>query len=163
MSILKLLGILLILAAAVSICREYRSYCERRIAECRAFSAFVKHIAQSVERYLLPRSEICRDYRDELLSELGFLPLLDRGESFSSAFAKVRERTRLPSDIADALAELFSGFGRGYLSEQSDRLSSSEAELSRLVSEQTERSRQSAKVTATLVLASALGLVILLI
>ncbi len=163
MTALKLLGAALIFACAIATVREYSSYCETRIRQSAAFCAFVTHIEMRACTYLLPSSEAAAGFEDEELEKVGFIGALRSGGSLYSAFSLVKDSLLFSDGQKEALLSFFKDFGNSYVNDERKRVERTKEELVRLGREDEKKTKESEKVVKTLVLALALGVIILML
>lgn len=163
MSPIKLIGAVLVFVGAVAIARDYSSYCDRRIKQSVGFMAFVKYIEERVCVYLLPRAEAAAGFDNAALSEIGFIELLRSSPSLYSAFSLVESRLLISDAQKEALSSFFKDFGRAYALDERARIEKLKTDMQSLNERDEKQTKESEKVVKTIVLASALGMIILLI
>ncbi len=163
MSVLKLIGMLLIFASAITTAREYGEYCQRRIRQSSAFRAFVAHLESKAFTYLLPSSEAVCDFADEELAGVGFIDALREGGSLYSSFSLVKDKLLFSEGQKAALLSFFKDFGNSYVEDERARAKKAAQSLEELGMEDEKKTKESERVVKTLVLASALGLIILML
>ncbi len=162
MSVLKLLGIALIFSAAILFVREYSAYCKKRRSECLACLKLFEHMRSRLERYLLPMSELCLDFKDATLDALGFFSAAQAG-GIPHAFEEIKDKLSVSREFKNRISEFLCNFGKGYLKEESKRLSDMLSEISELCKVECENIETSEKVTKTLVFGLALGIIVLIL
>ena len=163
MSPLRLVGAALIFLCAMATVREYSAFCKRRIAEGEAFASLLRHLKERVCVYLLPVSSAVADFDDTELSRVGFIGALRSCGSLHSAFALVRDKLLISDGQKELLSSFFADFGGAYVKDERERIERAEDTLLKLQAEDEKKTGESEKVAKTLILASALGLIILIL
>lgn len=163
MSPLRLVGAAIIFFCAMATVREYSAFCKMRIAEGEAFASLLRHLKERVCVYLLPISSAVADFDDGELSRVGFIDALRSCGSLHSAFALVRDKLLISDGQKELLSAFFSDFGGAYVKDERERIERAEDTLLKLQAEDEKKTRESEKVARTLILASALGLIILIL
>lgn len=160
--VIKLIGSVLLLFAALVGVREYEKKLKARLLACRGFAEMLYHVRRKIDGYLTPPSQLLDGFECEALSELGYL---DKAREVGMSRAYFELESSLPIDgvMRTALFGFFSDFGKDYkdgtvrlidealkgLCDHADRLCA--------------ENERSLKLVRTLVSAAALGTIILLI
>ena len=158
---MRYVGALTIIFSVLVAWRGYCAYLLRQLTDTRAFLCAVEDYREKVKCYLLSPMDWAGKYRDDRLSECGFLSRVAEGEDILSAYRFARGGCYLPAKVDSALELCFSDFGAGNLDTEIEKLN---AALSRLRSEEKDMSDNIAsrgKVAGALLGACAVGVVIL--
>lgn len=160
---LKWAGAGVILLSALYVGREYSAYVRQRLQQHRAFVALLLHIEQMISQFLTPQDGLWRDFSNDALEKCGFLPLLREGKGLSQAFEKVKASLSLSERTKEMLSGFFADFGGGYLDGEMSRTAGFRAELESCLEKEGEELEKSLKITNALLVAGAVGIVILII
>jgi len=161
--ILRLFGSVLIVLGAIILGRGYGEYCERRLKESEGFLAFLVHARGEVVRSLTPPEGFVRSFRSEALEGSGFLSALRGGESLGSAFESSMKKSSLGKELRELLSEFFSEFGRDYKDGETARIEDYIDRVRTVVESERENLEKNSKICRVLLVAGALGLIILMI
>ena len=157
---LKALGAGAILLAALILGRGYTAYTRRVGAEYSAILDLLAHMKEQLDCYLTAGAQMLSGFSSERLSELGFFEV--EGDALTR-FTKIKGALGIDRETVDALERFFREFGSGYREVESERL----AAISSLVRRRGEgycaEAPREAKLVRSLLVAGALGLVILFI
>ncbi len=160
---IRLIGILLILASSVLFGELYLSRCRAAVSGLTSLSDFLKYARERVKNLLEPLSSVAEGYSDGLLEESGFLPVLRSGGSLAEAFSESADKLSSSADtqvlIASALASLDMSSGEGLVSGL-DALISSLGGIEKSLSDEAVRRGRAVRITA---IAAGLGLAVLLL
>ena len=163
MIIFKLIGALLTLSSAAVIAAKYSEHLSERAAVVRGFCELLLHIKTRISVYLLPPSELTVGFHSEALERAGFLSLCRECGTPAEAYFKMKKHLPVSKEAARALDGYFSAFGTTY---KDELLRLSDATYALLLCEcerlDTELPREK-KLSRTVILAIALGAVILFI
>ncbi len=118
---------------------------------------------KDIGAFLLPLSKWKIDIEASLSDCCGFFSRLNDGESLNDAFASVKDGLVLPEDVKSELESFFSDFGRGYAKEELLKLDSALSSLCAAEQKIKEDVKNDSRSVKALIIAAALGLVILLI
>ena len=150
----------LILLFAYLAGRGYAGYAERRCGQYEGLIALLEHMKERLECYLSGGEAMLAGFFSEPLSEVGFFD----GEGDASArFERVRARLSVDADTRSRLGQFFAAFGSGYLRAERERISAALSFLCRRRDDYLLEKEKSVKLVRSLLLAAALGLIILLI
>ena len=163
MTPLRLVGAAIIFFCAMTTVREYGAFCRRRIAQASAFLSFIRHLEERVCVYLMPISVAASDFEDDELSSIGFAGALHSGGTLYSAFTIAREKLLFSEEQKELLSSFFRDFGGAYAADERARIEKLIDSFSRLCAEDEKRVRASDQATRALILAVALGLIILIL
>ena len=156
MTVVRLLGASLLLAAGIVFLRSYGKYERERIKTACSLLAFLRRATDEARAYLTPISEIVSSTEDELLIERGFVSEYKQTLSLSSAYKRVAGRYsgRVFSLLEEALSRLGGRIPSPMDNAEIDRISA-EAEIER------ECAEKNIKIRGTLTIAAVLGIIIL--
>ena len=143
--------------------REHRRLLLARLSELRAFLDFVRHIRIEIGCYMSPPDKLCRGFSSPLLSEIGFLPKIESGDSLLDAYIFVSEKLSLHEGEREILYRLFSKLGDGYLEDTVKLIDEAENKLSPILSELEEETPKQIKLSSVLFATGGVGTVLLLI
>ena len=160
---IKCLGAFLILISALGLSRYYESFCLKKHKECKLFLSFCERIRKNISDYLLPRSRWCECVDATFEGAGGFFSRLASGVDIKDAYEMSYDKLLLPEDIRSEMHELFSELGRGYMKDEVARLDEMIGKLKKCETELKEEARRESKAGKALILAIALGIVILLL
>ena len=161
MTVFKTVGAALILLSAIILVRSYTAYERERVMVASALLSFLISSREAAVKYMTPIAVSVKNITDELLLSRGFVEEYHRTGSASAAYERVRGRYR--GRIFSMLSEEFSGLGSGYLSGELDRLRSTGERIKDQLERERGESEKNIKVTTTLVIAAAFGIIILLL
>ena len=82
---MKYVGILLLLAAAALVSRDYCGYMNKRSLECKDFLAFIAHMRIQVGCFLRPVKKLGEGFSSPSLEKAGFLDSLSDSERIIDA------------------------------------------------------------------------------
>lgn len=159
---LKLIGASALSAGALLICRELGKRRAERLLLCEEFYRFVSHIRLQISCYLRPAAELAEGFDSELLTRVGFLPLIKEC-GICSAFLNVRDRLSLSEEEKRVLGGLFSSIGTGYMENEIKKIDAYSAELYRFLENERAELPKETRLTNTLFAAASLGIIIFLI
>ena len=149
--------------AAILVARGYSRYCEVRLRTVEGFLSFLLHIKGEIKRTLTTPEGFARDFKCEELYECGFLSSVASGESLHGAFLSSLPQMTLGINTRELLSEFFEGFGKDYAEGERIRTESYAERLSRIAESEKEMLPKNVKLCRALLLAAALGLIILII
>ena len=160
---IKIVGGLILLACAFLIGKAYESYAFRAISEYEAFLSMLGHIKNKINCFLMTTCKLLCDFESGPLEESGFLPKLREGKRMSEAFEDASARLAISKEAKKLLSVFFEELGVGYKDEELNRISGVERELSSILSREREEMPKNVRIAKTLLLAAALGILILII
>ena len=163
MTPVRLIGAAIIFLCAMATVREYGTYCRKRIAQSAAFLAFVRHVGERVCVYLMPIGSAALEFEDTELSAVGFLGAVRSGGTVYSAFTLARDKLLFSDEQKAYLSSLFKELGCAYIEDERVRVEKATDTLSRLHAEEERKAMESEKVVRTLILALALGIIVLIL
>ena len=158
---MKLFGLSLILVSAWLLGRAYSFYCKKRLLQLRDFVALIAHIKKKVTLYLSTQSELLSGFVGESIAE--FTDLFGSLGNIFEAFGKVRSKLCLSEKTKDTLSEFFEGFGKSYREGELERAELFLREMTEELKNEEESTPKKIKLAYTLLFASALSLVIILL
>ena len=150
----------LILLFAYLAGRGYAGYAERRYGQYEGLVALFEHMKEQLECYLSGGEAMLAGFFSQPLSEVGFF---DGDGDAAARFERVRSRLSVDADTKSRLGQFFAAFGSGYLSTERERLLPVLSFLYRQRDSYREEMEKSVKLVRSLLIAAALGLIILLI
>ena len=159
---LKLIGVCAMAAGTLMVCRELTEKRKERLLLCEEFYRFVSHIRLQISCFLRPTSELADGFSSEILSKIGFLPLIAEKGIFG-AFESVKDKISLSEEEKRALGGLFSSLGSGYMENEISKIDAYGRELYRFLEEEREELPRRSRLVNTLLTAASLGIIILLI
>ena len=160
---LRIFGSVLIVLAATFVARGYSRYCEARLRTLEGFLSFLLHIKGEIKRTLTTPEGFVRDFKCEELSECGFLSAVGSGEPLHGAYLSSLPKLKLGINARELLSEFFEGFGKDYAEGERIRTESYAQKLERIAESERESLPKNVKLCRALLLAGALGLIILII
>lgn len=160
---LKWAGAGVILLCALMVGRDYTAYVRERLSQYRGFVALLSHIEGMISRFLTPQDGLWHSFSDDALEKCGFLPALRSGKGLSEAFIGCVDGLSLSDLTKQRLSDFFSGFGRDYMDGEIARVGELRSELESGLKKEESELEKSLKITNALLLAGAVGLVILII
>ena len=159
----KLLGIVLILCAAVTL----RSLMlERRLLRhllCEELYRFLIHVKTRISCYLDPPSRLHLNFESDALSRCGFLKMLSDGEGVAESLRKSNASQILSREELNSVNEALSCVGIGYLDEQIGLLDEKSKAFFAVLEKERESYSRDVKLINTLTASLSLGIVILLL
>ena len=159
----KWAGVAIIMLCALFFGKEYSAYVEKRLSQYRGFVAFIGHIEGMILRFLAPQESLWQNFSDEALEKCGFLPSLRSGSTLSGAFSDCEASLSLSDEQKERFSAFFADFGRDYMDGELNRASDFHRESEELLKKEEAELTKSVKITNTILIASALGIVILMI
>ncbi len=141
----------------------YERYQKARLLHGDAFLLLLRFLQNELEGYGRPPAECMRDFQNAALRKTAFFLAVEKGASFSEAYALVRPKLCLPQGMDEVLEGAFSSFGRGSRREECRRLSSEVSQAQALLEAERQEQGRRLRLCRTLATASAMGLVILLL
>ena len=160
---LRCFGVICIFLFALYIIFCYERYQRTRILQGEAFLLFMKFFIDEMDSYARPMAECLRGFRSEELVKVGFLPALLSGKTPLLAYQSLRSRLLLPMGLSPILESTFSTMGRGTRSQERRHLALQIKRAAALMTEEREAHPKRLRLCRTLVMASAMGLSILLL
>ncbi len=161
--LLSILGISVILAAAVTVCAKYSAYERKRLSECEGFLLLLRHIRAGISCFCMPIPECVRGFENRALSDAGFIDALLESESFSEAVEKCEGRLSLGEGELHLLRSLGDSLGKNFKEEELRLLDYYEEELTDHINEEEGKMPGREKLCRTLVITGAFAAVILFI
>ena len=163
MIFIKCIGSALILAGALLISGAYSRYYAKSILECKQLLSFIGEMREDISSFLLPQSKISEKLRHSQWGENPFLRAVADGCGLADALEKTSDQLSVPQGFKQTLAKLFSQLGRSYANDEAARIDAAVCSLSEALKELEERAVKDVKCARTVILATALGIVILLL
>ena len=150
----------LILLFAYLVGRGYAAYAGRRYDQYEGLVALIEHMKGQLECYLAGGEAMLDGFRSDTLSEVGFF---DGEGDAAMRFERVKDFLTVDADTKDRLSRFFASFGSGYRQAESERLIDILSFLVRQRDAYRVEKEKSVKLVRSLLVAAALGLIILLI
>ena len=160
---LKWAGAGIILLCALFVGKDYSAYIKKRLSEYRGFTELILHIEGMISRFLTPQDSLWQNFSSDALEKCGFLSALRSGKGLSEAFDASKPSLSLSDELKDRLSGFFHGFGGEYLDGEISRTSDFRSELEDGLKVEESELEKSLKITNALLLAGAVGIVILII
>ncbi len=157
----KCLCAILVLIPSVFITRKYNARCHKKCAECQHILSFLRKIRANISVYLLPPSKWKRNFAEDGYEPSGFFSALASGKSMGEAYRLSEGELTVPEEIRRELSAFFSDFGRGYMNDELRKLDSMIATLEGALPRLTESAKNESRAAGALIMACALGAVIL--
>lgn len=159
----RVLGSSLILLAAIMLGRGYSSYAERAIDEYDGFISLFLHMKGRISCFLLPPSEIFRDFECDALERCGLLPKLRYGIAFSEALSESLPKLAISKETKRVILGFSDSFGSEYRDGEIAKIEQAIAEIKTHRDKAAELLSSKIKLAGTLLAAAALGIVIFLL
>lgn len=153
----------IILIGALAISREYSAFYRRRIAQTDGFVALIIHIEGAISERLASGKGLVAGFSDEALSSLGFLESVRSGATLHDAFLGCRRASVISREVSMRLERYFADFGRYYKERELSRAATCVEELERLLERERADMPKNVKLARTLLVAFALGVLILIV
>ena len=160
---MKYIGILLVLAAAVFVSRDYTNYINKRSVECKDFLAFIAHMRIQVGCFLRPVKMLGEGFTSSALEKAGFISALSDSDCILDAYKKCEPNLSLSAEEKALLDNFFSSFGEGYLDDGLKLIESSYSGMERLYKNLCEEKAKNLKLVTALAVTFALGIIIFVI
>ena len=159
---IKLLGLALMLIAAISTIKGYREYVLRRISELESFISLLSFMRGKINRYLLPIPDIIKEFSDENLKRVGFLDAVSSGKGVDRAFEGASGRLSVGSKAKKILREAFEELGCGYKDEVLANVDDASENLEKILAEEKETLPKDIKVFGAVLCSAVMGVFIIL-
>lgn len=159
----RLVGVGLVLVAAIIASGEYKLYAKRRILQYEGFAALLFHLEGMISRYLSSGDGLYRGFENAELERIGFLPLIRGGDRPADALRRCEGQLCLSKDCLNALSAFFTGFGRDYKDRELKSISDFRTRLEEEKKSEAERLEKNVKVTSALLIGGALAFFIMII
>lgn len=160
---MKYIGIIAVLLSAVIISKEYSSFVNKRLSECRDFLRFIEHMKIQVGCFLRPSNELAKGFSSGSLSDAGFLGALENGESLYGAYKVAEPNLSISEEERDVLETLFSSVGECYLDEGVKLIDASHTKFENLYHKDRAECPKNAKLTSVISVTAAIGFLILVL
>ena len=151
------------LVAALTVSKGYREYVARRLSEQESFIFLLRHMEEKISRYLTPVADALRDFSNDVLSRIGFFDGINEGETLGEAFLRITPRLSVGEETRSHLSSTFKSLSFGYREEVVANLHDAAARLEKILSEEKELLSKNERVVSAVLVASALGIFILLV
>ena len=158
---IKMFGLALILLSAWLVGLMYSRYCKKRLLQTEGFALLLSHIEKRVSLFLCTQKDLVSGYDNESIAD--FVREAESGESLFSAFCAVKQKFFLSEEVKTKLSDFFSGFGKNYREGELKRISLFEKELYELYRREETETPKRIKLAYTLLFATALSIVIILL
>ena len=119
---MKIAGVVFILISSVIAGLLLERESGRGSRQLSSFIAFLEAMRTRLECYLESPERVANDYTHPLLEEIGFLTSVREGKTLYSSYLAIKNSLSISGDADKLLTELFSSFGRGYLSSEPTQL-----------------------------------------
>ena len=160
---LKWAGVAVIMLCALFFGKEYSAYVERRLEQYRGFVSFIGHIEGMISRFLSLQESLWQNFSCDALEKCGFLPSLRSGNSLSQAFSACEPSLLLSDKQKAEFSAFFADFGKEYMDGEITRASDFHRESEESLKKEESELAKSVKITSAILIAAAVGLVILII
>lgn len=159
----RYIGVICIFLFAFYAIFSYERYQKMRLLQGEGFLLLLAFFANELQGCGRSPAACIHSFQNEAVQKTAFLRAVEKGTPLSEAYASVREGLCLPKDLDEILAGTFSAFGRGGRKEECSRLSGQLSRAEAVVGAERQEQARRLKLCRTLVTASAIGLVILLL
>ena len=133
-----------------------------RLLQLDGFLLLLRHIRERIACFQTPKSEIFGSFQNAALLRAGFLTAL-RGGDLSAALSATQARLYLDEGESAILSEFAEGFGTGFAKEELARCDLAIARLEHAIATRREALPRTAKLYRTVVMCSALAVIIIFI
>ena len=133
-----------------------------RLLQMDGLLLLLRHIRERIACFHTPRGEILESFQNPALSRAGFLAAA-RGGDLAAALAASLDRLYLDEGESAILTEFASGFGAGFAEEELARCDLAIARLEAAITARREALPRTAKLYRTVVVCSALAVIIVFI
>ena len=161
--ILSLFGASLVGVAALLFVGSFASYVRRRANDYTAILEFLSLMRREISCRLATPRELASRAGSGRLAEVGFFALIEQGESLAAAFLAVSDKLLLDGRDAELVLGYFESFGGGDAVGELRTLDAVTEKFSVRVSEVREDAPAQIRLTVTLSVLFALGILILLL
>lgn len=162
-------GILMQFFGAVSVlCLSlYLSLCgtrvfRERLAQLDGLLLLLRHIRERIACFHTPKGEILESFQNPALARAGLLAALGGGD-LAAALTATGDRLYLDESEAAILAEFAEGFGTGFAREELARCDLAISRLEGAIAARREATPRAAKLYRTVVMCTAMAIVIIFI
>lgn len=160
---MRYLAAAVILLSALWVGSGYLRYSESRLGEYAAYLKLLDHVEWALSTRCATVKEWCHGFTDKTLESLGLLPAIRDGAPISEAYEAAEKRGKSSKRAKQILSEYFSQYGRSYLDSELTKLKLTRDAL-RAEAERDESALSvSVRSFRAVILAVALGAVILLL
>ena len=115
---MRLAGIVFILLSSFATGKLLEREASGGVRELSAFISFLKTLRTRLECYLESPEHVAADYSDPILEKIGFLEAITHGKSLHASYLEARGALSISNEADKLLGDLFSQFGKGYLSNE---------------------------------------------
>ena len=143
--------------------RAYAEYVIHRIEENEAFVGLLVYMRGRISCFLSPCGELLSGFCSPALRRVGFLDPIPEGETLEEAYRVREKRLSVGREVRGVLSSFFSDFGHGYREDMLRRIDQAEKELREIAEREDGEMKKSLKLTRSILLLFAVGIVILLI
>lgn len=133
-----------------------------RLLQMDGFLLLLRHIRERIACFRAPKGEILESFQNPALSRAGFLTAVGSGD-LSAALSASQDRLYLDEGESAILSEFAAGFGTGFVDEELARCDLAIARLEAAIATRREALPRTAKLYRTVVMCSALAVIIVLI
>ena len=156
-------GCVLALLAAWGIGSGYSRYAGLRLGEYGSYLKLLSHLEWSLSTRAATVGEWSRSLHDDVLEGLGLLPALRSGVPVKDALSSALSRGHCGEGVKTLLGELFGEYGRCSLESELTKLAKAKELLEATVGREREELLRSVRTFRIILVAAALGTVILLV
>ncbi len=160
---MRMLGAVTLVLSALLLARGYKSFVKEGIKQAEAFLELFVGLKRHISVSGAPIDRYISGGECPMLSELGFYREYEARGSLFDAFSAVGHRLFLPKGIKKAVQGLFLGLGKNGLSGEVRLIESGVCELKEMIAEYKGESERSVRVVSVVLVAAALGLLIILV
>ena len=155
---IKLFGILAILASALMLISEIRKRMNGILLQENEILRFIRHIRKKIECYLSPIGEWCSDFSSDELTSCG---IIFEGRIADAAYFKSDRRLLVSDAERQMLFDFFSGVGGGYLQNELERIEKLEEDFRSICENNAKEIPRRVKCYEVIVVSLAVGACIL--
>ena len=154
-------------AASVLFLSFYLSLCgthvfRERLAQLDGFLLLLRHVRERISCFHTPKGEILESFQNPALARSGLLAALGGGDR-AAALTATGDRLYLDEGEAAILTEFADGLGTGFTREELARCDLAISRLEGAIAARREATPRAAKLYRTVVMCTAMALVIILI
>lgn len=160
--LVKTIGSVLLLYAALFITREYEKFLGRRLGVCLGFCELISHVRRRVEGYLTPADRLLDGFECGALEDVGYMSKA-RNSGLRNAYFEVEGALPLDCATREALSEFFTDFGKDYKEETVKAADRALSALRGCADRMSCENEKSLRLWRAVAVAAALGVIILLI
>ena len=160
---MKMIGGVLLVLCALLISRGYRGFVREGVSQAEAFLKLFAGLYRHVSLSGTPIDKYMACANDTVLLSVGFYDEYEKSQSLYSAFCGVRHRLFIPNEMKNVIETAFSEMGRGDACNELRLIDSAVGELKEMISGYKGDAEKSMRVVAVILVAAALGILIILV